>query len=354
MEKRSLKELLTRPSGAVVGNSIMIREQLRSIPGDLAGAGMVLLALYPYDTLTDTFRALLVSFSLIFFLLTLTSTLLAFFVSRRVILPIGRLAAEMRQWELGRPLPPALSNPGEDEVGSLQKAFVTMQEKIDELFAAVEREHKIREHYRFVSQQAQLNPHFLFNSLNTLRFMAILNKSKNMIEAIDAIGTVLQHSIGRETTHTTVGEEIRSLESLVKVYNLRFGDAFVLEVVYEGASRSHLESQRILRFILYPAVENALLHGYAEHSGSGVVRVRVSETAAALILTVQDWGMGIEPEKLSGIFEETYREQGIGLYNIREMVRQVYGAEGNVRVESQPKQGTLVTFELPWKQESSL
>lgn len=332
-------------SGDPLGPWTVVFERLRTVPGDLEGGGMLLVCLYPQDSLAVAARSLLGTFSAVFLVLMLTAGVTGYFISRRILLPVGRLAAEMRRWSLGRPLPELLLVPRNDEIGGLQQAFAAMHGKIDELFAAVQKEHQIREHYRFVSQQAQLNPHFLFNSLNTLRFMAIMNKSQNMLEAIDAVSTVLQHSLGRDTSQTTVGEEVRSLESLVKVYNLRFGDAFSLEVAYRGDA--DLSSYPILRFLLYPAVENALLHGYSERKGTGRVRISVGVEDNELWLTVEDWGVGIPHQKLAELFEETHREQGIGLYNIREMIRQVYGPQARFWIESRPGEGTVVNYRLP-------
>ncbi len=176
--------------------------------------------------------------------------------------------------------------------------------------------------------------------------MAILNKSQNMLEAIDAVSTVLQHSIGRDTGRTTVGEELRSLESLVKVYNLRFGDAFSLELVYEQDA-AELAARPILRFLLYPAVENALVHGYASRTGTGAIRITVASAGEGLRLEVRDWGAGMTEQKLASIFEESFRDQGIGLYNIREMIGQVYGPEARLEVASRLGEGTTVGFVLP-------
>ena len=330
---------------------VMERRDLRSVPGDLAGGGLLLLALYESDDLDKTARPLLLTLSAFFALLMVTMVVMTWFISRRIVDPLDRLAAQMKGWEPGGAIPAGLLLPRRDEIGRLQTAFVAMNARIEELFLAVENEHKVREHYRFVSQQAQLNPHFLFNSLNTLRFMAIIGKVPNMVEAIDAVGTVLQHSLGRDTGNTTVGEELRSLESLVKVYNLRFGDAYSLQVVYIG-DQSDLESLPMVRFILYPAVENSILHGYEGQTGTGKIRVTVARETRVpgtetLVITVQDWGAGIPPARLATIFDESPRGQGIGLHNIREMIRLVHGEAGTLTVQSTPGEGTVVTYRFP-------
>jgi two-component system sensor histidine kinase YesM len=235
-----------------------------------------------------------------------------------------------------------------DEIGILERSFLGLGEKTRELFETARREHEIRERYRVQALRGRLNPHFLFNSLNTVRFMAIIRKADNIVEALDAVSTMLQYAMSKDGETTGLREELANLGSYLFIQNARFGGRFALATdCPEG-----LLSARIPRFILQPAVENCVVHGYRDAYGSGEIRVAASEADGKLRLSVEDSGRGMSPSRLAGIFlagegGEGRGEGGIGLRIVREMVRASCGEGYDVLVDSEEGRGTRVTYLLP-------
>ncbi|KTD85450.1 cache domain-containing sensor histidine kinase [Paenibacillus etheri] len=251
---------------------------------------------------------------------------------------------ELTRWEIGR----------KDEIGHLNLAFQNMAENIKELFVKLETEHIIREKYRFESLRAQLNPHFLFNSLNTIRWMAILRKADNIVENVDALVNLMSYSMSRSSEFVALREEIEHIRSYVHIQNSRYGGKIELEVEVDSV----MMEMQIIRFILQPAVENAIIHGYKDANRQGTILVKAIPEQNNLALYVMDDGVGIEQDRLSSILVEEQVKQGnerkisgIGLKIVNERLKMSYGHKYGVWIESEVGKGTVVKFLLPMVQE---
>lgn len=306
-----------------------------------------------YDKIIANLKTFTSKVQLFFGLFVAAVLVIAGVLTIQIVKPIRRLnrrmmkfnpAHELERLEIGR----------RDEIGHLNLAFYNMAHNIKDLFEKLKTEHNIRERYRFESLRAQLNPHFLFNSLNTIRWMAILRQADNIVENIDALVNLLNYSMSRGSEFVALREEIEHIRSYVQIQNSRYGGKFELEVEVDPV----LMDMQIIRFILQPAVENAIIHGYKDANRQGFILVKAVREGENLAIYVMDDGAGIEQDRLATILvEEQVKDgnekkiSGIGLKIVNERLKMAYGNRYGVRIESEVGKGTRVKFLLPLIQE---
>ena len=269
-------------------------------------------------------------------------------IVRRIGRPIGELADLMDGYSIDQDLG-ALDVGRRDEIGRLNRSFLRMSGNIKQLFQQLEREYRVKEMYKFESLRAQLNPHFLFNALGTIRWMALIRQAGNIVESIDALANMLKYSMNRDGEVVPLAEELANIRDYVYIQNLRFGDRY--EVVTDIPEE--LQRIKVIKFILQPAVENAFLHAFKDHSGKGTIRIRGRLEGGKLILCVEDNGRGMERADLAAALDERQGPKargkltGIGLRNVHERIRVSYGEEFGLRLESEAGKGTKVYYTLP-------
>lgn len=236
-----------------------------------------------------------------------------------------------------------------DEIGHLNQAFLRLDGNIKQLFARLKEENKIKEQYRYESLRAQLNPHFLFNTLTTIRWMAMIRGAHNIVESIDSLASVLKYSMSRDDRLVTLKEELDNIRNFVNIHNYRYQYYCNLDIDIP----EEMESLRMMKFILQPVVENALIHGYDKEKEQITIRVYGYTEEATLYLFVEDDGIGISEDVIEQF--ETFRQTsgkgdrltGIGLTNVDSCIRITFGEQYGLVLERGSTRGTSVTFKLP-------
>lgn len=302
-----------------------------------------------YDKIISELKAFSSKVMLFFGMFLVAVLVIAGILTVQIVKPIRRLDKRMQAFNPSDE-PMRLEISRKDEIGHLNLAFYNMGKKIKELFDKLEAEHAVREKYRFESLRAQLNPHFLFNTLNTIRWMAILRKADNIVENVDALVNLLSYSMSRGSEIVTLREEIEHLRSYVQIQNSRYGGNYSMRV---DADYGLMEA-RMIRFILQPAVENAIVHGYKDANRRNEIVIHAIHEEGDLVLSVIDDGPGIERERLALILLEEQDKRGgrggisgIGLKIVHERLKSAYGYKYGIRIESEAGKGTAVRFRLP-------
>ncbi len=331
-----------------VGSYLMAGRRLDTLPSELALQEWSLVVLYSFGDLSARFDKLRVLFIPASALLLVASLLVSFFVSRRVVRPVVTLSRSMSSWQpaQGPILADQQAFDRTDEIGVLNRSFLRLQEEVISLVTRVEREHAVRERYRYRSLRAQLNPHFLFNSLNSVRSLALVRRANNIVDAVDQLSGLLAYSMGKSGDFSTLDEELQSVECYLSVQNLRFGGRFHLERLVPA----ELLRAETLRFMLQPLVENSVIHGYRGASGEGVIEVSASEASGILIISVADRGIGLDPAALESRIADDdgwVEEGGLGLRNVRDMISLTYGEGSDLSICSREGGGAIVRIRLP-------
>jgi sensor histidine kinase YesM len=236
------------------------------------------------------------------------------------------------------------------EINRLNESFNFMVTEIDSLTEAIKTEQKERLKTEIDVLRYQLNPHFLCNTLNSIRMMALITKNDAIQKMSTALMTITEDTLGREDTICSLERELRNLDSYVYIMKVRYGETF--EFIRDVDSS--LLSLGIPSMILQPIVENAILHGFrgSPKSGTpGTIVVSASLNKDELILEVRDDGKGMSGEVLDALFnDEVQTKKGfskIGLSAVKRRIQLSYGSPYTLNVVSYPGEGTVVTLILP-------
>lgn len=225
------------------------------------------------------------------------------------------------------------------EILSFIRSFNDMIDNINQLIGKVKQEERQKEANRFHMLLTQMNPHFLFNSLNTIKWNASNFGDETTAEMCRALGRILENSMNTETDLVFLKDELELLKAFVYIQTIRYDHRF--DVLYEIAS--DVEYSLVPKFSLQPLVENAILHGLVHRKQDGQIKVSVFEHKRYLILEVMDNGIGIDKKQADLM---TTKRKGIALNNLKERLALLYRVEGTLDIVPQ-SEGTLVRIKIP-------
>jgi Predicted signal transduction protein with a C-terminal ATPase domain len=244
---------------------------------------------------------------------------------------------------------------GEDEIDMVGHNINVMAYKINDLIERVYKTEIAQREAELYALQAQINPHFLFNALETMRMMAEYNDQDEIAEAITALGSIMRYSISHsQKKQTFVWKELEHLNDYLKVQNL----------MHNGRIRLNIDfSERIYRlpipsFIFQPIVENAIKHGFRNQKGNLVISIAISERDSVYLCRISDNGTGMDEERLRFIQRRLHEDVdevstlrpsesgGVGLLNIQQRIRFNYGKNYGIEIDS-GLSGTVVSIRFP-------
>lgn len=265
------------------------------------------------------------------------AVVLALYISR----PIRALMQAMKQVEQGD-FSVRLAVHSRDEVGRLTQSFNSMARHLQELMNEVYKKEKEKREQELKALQAQINPHFLYNTLGTVRWMAIMQKANNISEALQALIRLLEFSTKRTAEFVSVEEELEHVAYYAQLLKFRYGGKFELEMDVDPTARQC----RTIRFLLQPLVENAVFHGIEAKDGTGRVTVRIRRYGGRVFFSVQDNGVGMDFETVA------HRAfTGVGIQNVNQRLIQYFGPESALQIKSRLGVGTTVYFLIPFEEQ---
>lgn len=249
---------------------------------------------------------------------------------------------------------------GTDELGQLFQDMKATITEIQELHERILKEQKEKDQIALRQQQmqfellaSQINPHFLFNTLETIRMHALLAKQTELNNIIFKLGQTLRYLLETPSTTTTLDKELKHLEDYLEIQHFRFQD----KLNYSIHVHPNLNLQRIvlLPFILQPIVENAVKHGFSTKKKGGMIKINVFTRNSNLIITISDNGCGIAAEKLDELKRELsivkeIAGSHIGMQNVNNRIKLYYGHEYGLHIDSVEGEGTTVSVQIPYKE----
>ena len=289
---------------------------------------------------------------MLFLILILTlffAFIFSWLVSKNITRPINDLIRKMQQ--IGQDSKSSLP------INTKNRDIMVLSENFDEMMIQIERLNRItveKEKERAFTQlralQAQINPHFLYNTLEDIRSIALEYGVISIGEMTKALAKTFRYSISKENI-VTVREEIDNIKSYAQIQNFRYGDR--LSILYYIDET--VMDCRMIKVILQPIIENAVSHGVEPKKGSGVVTVIGALTEGEIVFRIIDNGIGMAPEQLDKInadlADKRETSHGIGLSNVDMRLKLYYGEPYGIRVESRQGEGTQVTVRLPYRTE---
>jgi len=234
------------------------------------------------------------------------------------------------------------------EVGELSRSLNDMIDKINELLSQITKEQiRIRE-AELELLQTQINPHFLYNTLDTIVWLAEGDYQKEVVSMVKSLSAFFRTSLSRGKEIITIGEEVIHARSYLEIQQFRYQDILTYEIDIPESYNKYL----IPKITLQPLIENALYHGIKNKRGGGKITVRVESFNDQIVILVTDDGIGMSEERLKqvkeGINSSTPSEKKIyGLYNVNERIRLKFGNEYGLDISSTEGFGTTSKITLP-------
>ena len=292
-----------------------------------------------------------------FLVITIVLVVLALLVSGilagSITRPLQRLQESMARVQEGDFAAAELPAVSGTEIGSLTESFTVMTDRIQELMEQNQREQEEKRKSELRALQSQINPHFLYNTLDSIIWMAEGKKHEEVVLMTSSLARLLRQSITNEDELVTVESELSYARSYLTIQQMRYKDklSFLVEADPE------VLPMRIIRLILQPLIENAIYHGIKYKESPGQILVRAYKEEDQLILLIRDDGVGMDEEVLKHIFDRhkvNYQSNGVGVYNVQQRIRLYYGQEYGIRYESRPGEGTTARITLPADREEVL
>lgn len=266
----------------------------------------------------------------------------AWVLSRHLSKPVNELDEAMGEVERGN-YQVQLETNRTDEFGRLTGSFNRMtREYLLNLENSVRRQKELNE-TQFRMMQAQLNPHFLYNTLDSMKWLGVTHGVPQVATLATNLATILRASIS-EGEFVTLQQELELIDRYIDIQSIRFGDQFTCEIDIDD----HFQSCLVPKLVLQPLVENAIIHG-VEGRDDGYIKVEAEEQDGILLLTVSDNGRGFPEEILRKLNASDRQEPGghLGLYNVDRIIRLHYGDQYGISAESVQGEGSRVQLRLP-------
>jgi len=281
--------------------------------------------------------------------LTILLFVIAHVISSQISKPIRKLEVTMRGIERGE-FNVQASGGGPLEIKNLADRYNNMLSTIRNLMERIVNEQESKRKYELDALQAQINPHFLYNTLNTVVRMISKQRNDDAITMITALSRLFRISLSRGQSIVTVAEEVEHVKNYLIIQQMRFKNKFEFEIEVE----EDILQYSSLKLILQPIVENALEHGIEPSVDSGMIKISGYKTEKDMIvLSISDNGLGMSEEQVEQINKQIYSSKkgsGVGLKNVNERIKLYFGIQYGLSIQSEIEEGTTVSMMFPAQQ----
>ncbi len=301
-----------------------------------------------FKNITILRNAMLALFGILF----LASVLVSIKMARNVTKPIENLILKMKRAEEGNFDVEDTEKPSGsyrmDEIGYLEKSFNVMLRKINNLIQENYIKQMAIKEVQYKALQAQINPHFLYNTLESVNCLAKINGQKAISMMVESLGNLLRISINNKENTVTIEEEMNLLEYYINIQKIRYEDRLDFSMNIKPEIRKCM----IPKLTLQPIVENSINYGLENMLDVCKISVRAITEKDCIRIFVYDNGPGIEPELIDKIISGKIKPKGsgIGLMNIDQRIKILFGDDYGVTIESMQRHGTTVLIKLPGKE----
>ena len=238
-----------------------------------------------------------------------------FLLTRWLTAPIAKIILHMKKFEENHERVP-IEISSKDEIGKLCDSYNSMLRTIDSLIADVESLYKRQKIFELKALQAQINPHFLYNTLDSIHWMARSHHATDISKMVSALGTFFRHSLNKVNEYTTIENELKQIISYTDIQKIRFEDKFNMQYDIDDS----LLSCKIIKLTIQPLVENSILHGFEDIDEGGIINIRIYQEGEYIFIEVADNGCGTDTDALNEAIQSDidYNEpiEKFGLTNV--------------------------------------
>lgn len=263
-------------------------------------------------------------------------------LSRAIVSPLLRLTKSMNKIKEGN-LEVSFKTNSSDEVGLISSTFNEMIERIKRLLENIKMEQKEKREYELALIQAQVKPHFLYNTLDTIFLLSKMNREKSAQEVTKALADFYRTSLSSGNEIISIAEEIKNVTAYLMIQKVRYSDVLDFKInVEEG-----IEDLSILKLTIQPLVENSIYHGLKTKGSLGMINIDVLREGDNVIIKVIDDGIGMEQEKLEELLRENQNFKHFGLKNVDRRIKLYFGESYGIKIKTEKGAGTEVIITQP-------
>lgn len=284
-------------------------------------------------------------------------TLIILLISRSITSRIKHILKHMKKVK-GKNFKPVPYHSERDEIGELSVEFNRMIERIENLINDVyvadiqKKDLEIRQRQaQLHALHSQINPHFLFNALETIRMRSLMKGETETAKTIQNMAKIFRKSISWKRSFVTIREEIDLIESFLEIQKYRFANKLQYQITVEES----LKEKLIPKMTFLPFVENASIHGIEDNPGIGFITIQIASEANQIVFIIADNGMGMSKEQLDELHnyftEDESMGESVGMKNVYTRLKIVYGDAFTYKIDSELGQGTRITLRLPIRDE---
>ena len=278
--------------------------------------------------------------------------LVTFVFTLSIVSPLRQIADGMEQFEKGN-LAVVLDESGKDEITKLASQFNKMTREINVLMETEKDSEKQKRILEIQALQAQINPHFLSNTLNTVSYIAQIRKEETIHQMLNAIIELLRESMKNDDSLHPVREELEAVRNYITIQDYRLMGKFTMDTDVE----EEIMGCMVPRFLLQPVIENAVIHGIEPLNRRGHILLSGFRSGDRLIFQVTDNGVGMDKAQAGKLLQESANREknrfsGMGVSNVDKRIKLLFGPEFGLAFESEPDTYTTVTLTLPVREET--
>ena len=245
-----------------------------------------------------------------------------------------------------------------DEIGKLNRIFNKAIKEINELMQKVTQSEILNKEMEFKTLQSQMNPHFLYNTLDAINWLAFKEKQTEICNLVAAISSLIRASISNKKSIITIEQELDYVKNYIYINHIRYKDRF--DIIYD--IDESLLKQAVPKLIIQPIVENAIIHGIENSKNKTLLYISVKCENECIVIIVKDTGIGMTDEKVSELLKEPLNAEGdeqkahtnLGLYAVHKRIQLMYGDLYGLTVHSQAGEGTTVTLHIPFTKKQEI
>ncbi len=331
--------------------SILGEKYLVSV-NPLNQSGLRIVVYNPLDNLTRASESIGRFSFFIVILGILVASALTLYITARFMKPISQLVHHMTEISTGN-LKTIKVRQNATEIKILYEKFNEMILDLKKLMQDIHEKNKLKRKAELYALQTQINPHFLYNTLDSINAMAALKGEKDIMHMTVALARLLRLSINNKKEFVSIAEEIEHVQCYLKIQKIRYADKF--EVIFD--IQAPILSYKIVKLILQPLVENAIYHGIELKPTHGIIKIRGYECEANIYLEVNDDGIGVDEGRVNEIRQRLKEDaslgsgNSVGLYNVNSKIKLYYGENYGLWFESKQGVGTTIKVKIPKRME---
>ena len=282
--------------------------------------------------------------------LVIVALLFSRFMARSITLPIQKLRDSMKKVQEGDFSVSDVVVDSRNEIGSLTKSFDVMTRRIQELMEQNVHEQEQKRKSELKALQSQINPHFLYNTLDSIIWMAEGKKNEEVVLMTASLARLLRQSISNEDEVVPIANEVEYARGYLTIQKMRYKDKLEFQIDVDP-SILHIP---LIKLVLQPIIENAIYHGLKYKESKGRLIIKGFPKDGNAVLQVIDDGVGMDEETLAHIYDRhkvNYHSNGVGVYNVQKRLKLYYGEDYGITYESVVGKGTTATITIPGRQE---